>query len=157
MLPTEYRNAHSPEEVEREYQTYQALLDLWSKENPIKTTKLQVLLAVNALLVSAVALSGGMTASKWYVYLAGALFCFIWMLSIGRTALFQDVWQIKIRELQSRHPNDPRFSVLETAPHQKQARRIVQVFGAVPSTWYLLFSPLLFGLVWLAVLIGSLV
>ena len=52
------------EQTERDYQTYKILLDLWSKENPIKTTKLQVLLAVNALLVSAVNISGGIAANK---------------------------------------------------------------------------------------------
>lgn len=140
------------EKVERDYQTYKVLLDLWSKENPIKTAKLQVLLAVNALLVSAVNISGG----KWYVYLAGALFSFIWMFSIGRTSLFQDVWQIKIKELRDLYTNDPRFSILDTGRHQKQAGWMLQAFGAVSSKWYLLFSPLVFGLAWLAVLIISL-
>ena len=69
-------------QVELDYQTYKSLLDLWARENPIKTTKLQTLLAVNALLVSAVNISGG----QWYVYLAGAIFSFIWMFSIGRTS-----------------------------------------------------------------------
>ena len=81
---------------ERGYATYKSLLDLWAKENPIKTTKLQVLLAVNALLVSTVNISGGINAKQWYVCLAGAAFSLIWMFSIGRTSLFQDVWQIKI-------------------------------------------------------------
>ena len=132
-----------------DYETYKSLLDLWAKENPIKTTKLQVLLAVNALLVSAVNVAGG----RWYVYLAGAVFSFIWMFSIGRTSLFQDVWQIKIAEVQRRHPNDPRFAILDTAAAQQRARPLLRAFGAVPSKWYLLFSPLVFALGWLAVLI----
>src|SRR5262249_4658609 len=132
-----------------DYETYKSLLDLWAKENPIKTTKLQVLLAVNALLVSAVNIAGG----RWYVYLAGAVFSFIWMFSIGRTSLFQDVWQIKIAEVQRRHPNDPRFAILDTAAAHQRARPLLRAFGAVPSKWYLLFSPLVFALGWLAVLI----
>ncbi len=144
------------EQAERDYQTYKILLDLWAKENPIKTAKLQVLLAVNALLVSAVNLSGGITRERWYVYLAGAVFCFIWMFSIGRTALFQDVWQLKLQELRARYPDDPRFSILDTGEYQQRARPIMRVFGAVSSRWYLLFSPLLFGIAWLAVLIAAL-
>src|SRR5882672_6976045 len=72
-------------QVELDYETYKSLLDLWAKENPIKTTKLQVLLAVNALLVSTVNISGGLHPEQWYVYLAGATFSFIWMFSIAGT------------------------------------------------------------------------
>jgi hypothetical protein len=145
------------EQAELDYQTYKCLLDLWSRENPIKTTKLQVLLAVNALLVSTVNLSGGIAASKWYVYFAGALFSFIWMFSIGRTSLFQDVWQIKLGDLRARHPHDPRFSILETSAAQRRARPMLRTFGAVSSRWYLLLSPLVFALAWLLILAISLV
>jgi hypothetical protein len=141
---------------ELDYQTYKSLLDLWSKENPVKTTKLQVLLAVNALLVSAVNISGGITGSKWYVYVAGAIFSFIWMFSIGRTSLFQDIWQIKMADLRSRHQNDLRFSILETEEARQRARPMLRLFGIVPSKWYLLFSPLAFALAWLAILAFSL-
>lgn len=143
-------------QAERDYQTYQSLLDLWARENPIKTTKLQMLLAVNALLVSALNVSGGIAPGKWSLYLAGALFSVIWMFSIGRTALFQDVWQIKIAALRQRHPDDPRFSILETDEARKRARPLLRRFGAISSKWYLLFSPLAFALAWLVVLACSL-
>jgi hypothetical protein len=146
-----------PEQAELDYQTYKCLLDLWSRENPIKTTKLQVLLAVNALLVSTVNLSGGIAGSKWYGYFSGAVFSFIWMFSIGRTALFQDVWQIKLGDLRKRYPHDPRFSILETAEAQRRARPMIRTFGALSSKWYLLFSPLVFALAWLLILAISIV
>lgn len=142
--------------IEQDYQNYKVLLELWSKENPIKTTKLQMLLAVNGLLASAVNISGGVSGSKWYIYLAAAVFCLIWMFSIGRTVLFQDIWQRKLQELQTRHPNDSRFSILQTQPYQERVSLVARAFGAVPSKWYLLFSPLLFALVWLTVLLISL-
>jgi len=104
------------DQVEQDYLNYKVLLDLWSKENPIKTTKLQILLAVNGLLASAVNISGGVSGSKWYVYIAAAVFCLIGMFSIGRTVLFQDIWQHTLQELQSRYPNDSRFSILQTTP-----------------------------------------
>jgi hypothetical protein len=106
-------------------------------------------------ILSAVNISGGITADKRYVYLAGA-FRAIWMFSIGRTSLFQDVWQIKIAELRAQHPDDPRFSVLDTRDAQKKVRPLSQTFGAVPSKWYLLFSPLIFTLAWLVILIRAL-
>ena len=143
-------------QIERDYQNYKVLLDLWSKEIPIKTTKLQMLLAVNGLLASAVNISGGVSGSKWYIYLAAAVFCLIWMFSIGRTVLFQDIWQRKLQVLQTRHPNDSRFSILQTHPYQERVSLVARAFGAVPSKWYLLFSPLLFALVWLTVLLISL-
>jgi hypothetical protein len=144
------------QQTEIDYQTYKSLLELWSRENPIKTTKLQVLLAVNALLVSAVNISGGIAATRWYVYAAGALFSAIWMFSIGRTSLFQDIWQVKLADLRSRHPNDLRFSILETEHARKRTRPMLQMFGAISSKWYLLFAPLALALAWLIVLIVSL-
>jgi hypothetical protein len=144
------------DQQELDYQTYKSLLDLWSKENPIKTAKLQVLLAVNAVLVAALNLSGGITADKWYLYLAGTIFCFIWTFSIGRTSLFQDVWQIKLNELRDRYPSDPRFSILDTTQQKKRARLLLRIFGAIPSKWYLLFTPFGFALAWLVILVISL-
>lgn len=147
------RKADPQNQVELDLEAYKMLLNLWSNENPIKTTKLQVLLAVNGLLVSAISVSGGFTRDKWFVYLAGAVFSLIWTFSIGRTSLFQDIWQIKLKEIQQRYPQDPRFSILDTAEAKKQARWMMRLFGGIPSKWYLLFSP--FGLViaWLLVLL----
>ena len=118
------------QQVDRDFETYKLLLNLWAAENPVKTNKLQVLLAVNALLVSAISVSGGFSADNWYVYLAGAVFSFIWTFSIGRTALFQDAWQTRIRDLKDRHPEDARFTILETADERRRARRML-VLSAV--------------------------
>ncbi len=139
--------------IERDYESYKLLLNLWQSENPIKTNKLQVLLAVNALLVSAVQLSGGFAASNWFIYVTGAIFSFIWTFSIGRTSLFQDIWQAKLRELQNRYPDDSRFSILETDAAMGQVRWWVRIFGGIPSRWYLLFSPFVFGIAWLVILL----
>jgi hypothetical protein len=108
-----------------------------------------MLLAVNAVLVAAIAVSGGVTRDKWLVYLAGAVFGVIWTLSIGRTCLFQDIWQIKLAEIRGRHLDDPRFAVLETAQTKEQARGMTGLLGRVPSKRYLLLSPLGFTVVWL--------
>jgi hypothetical protein len=153
MATTQGPQTPEEQKYQQDLEAYKTLLDLWSKENPIKTTKLQVLLAVNGLLVSAISISGGFTPDKWFVYLAGAVFSFIWTFSIGRTALFQDVWQIKLGELRDRYPHDPRFQILETKAHRKRARAMLRIFGGISSKWYLLFSPFGFGLAWLAVLI----
>jgi hypothetical protein len=156
MSHTEERDMAEPTEMrERDYESYKLLLGLWQSENPIKTNKLQVLLAVNALLVSAVSISGGFATKNWYLYLAGAVFSFIWTFSIGRTSLFQDAWQAKMRVLQNRYPDDPRFSVLETDAALKQARWWVRILGGIPSRWYLMFSPLVFGVVWLVILLAT--
>ena len=142
-----------PEKVEMDFEAYKMLLELWSRENPIKTSKLQVLLAVNGLLVSAVSISGGFTSDKWFVYLAGAIFSLIWTFSIGRTSLFQDVWHMKLKDLRNRYPDDPRFSILETRTERKSARRMLRIFGGISSKWYLLFAPFGFAISWLAILI----
>jgi hypothetical protein len=139
--------------IERDYDSYKLLLGLWAGENPIKTNKLQVLLAVNGLLVTAVSFSGGFKRDLWYVYVAGTAFSLIWTLSIGRTALFQDVWQMNIQELQTRYPNDSRFALLDSSQEREKADWVLRVLGGIPSRWYLLFSPFVLALAWLAILI----
>ena len=64
-------------ETERDLESYKMLLQLWMGENPIKTTKLQILLAVNAILTSAVQLAGGFTGRNWVVYLVGTIFSLV--------------------------------------------------------------------------------
>jgi len=143
------------DQAERDLWIYKNLLDLWSKENSIKTIKLQFLLAVNGLLISVIEISDGrfLDKSNWFIYLAGAVFSLIWTFSIGRTSLFQEGWQIKMRELQARYPNDPRFAVLETAEQRRRAPKILRWFGCMASKWYLLFSPFIFAVIWLVILI----
>ncbi len=145
--------AHEETQVERDYETYKRLLGLWQSENPIKTTKLQVLLAVNALLVSAISISGGFDRDQWYLYAAGMVFSLIWTFSLGRTSLFQDIWQARLVELQHKYPADPRFSILDNARVYRQARPLMRVFGGIPSRWYLLFSPFACAAAWLVILL----
>jgi hypothetical protein len=140
-------------EADRDFEIYKILLEKWAAENPIKTNKLQVLLAVNALLVSALGATGGLTADKWYVYLAGAVFSLVWTLSIGRTSLFQALWKIKLDRLRKAHPTDPRFAILDMTDVKKDARKTLRFLGGVSSKWYLMFSPLVFAIAWLVVLV----
>ena len=147
-------NNDKNDQTEKDFEVYKILLDLWSKENPIKTTKLQVLLVVNGLLVSAINVSGkGFNQDEWFVYLAGAVFNLIWTFSIGRTALFQEAWQLRLGELRHRYPNDPRFSILETAAYRQKAAGILRAFGCISSRWYLLFSPFIFAMTWLVIFV----
>jgi len=143
----------SAEDEQRDFDTYKMVVDLWSRENPIKTAKLQVLLAVNALLVSALNFSGGLRPENWHIYIAATVFNLVWTFSIGRTCLFQDVWQIKAGEFLKRYPNDRRFSLLETAAEQKQVRPLMRRFGFVPSKYYLLFTPFGLTVIWLLTLV----
>ena len=150
MVEEETSRAQRDAGAERDYETYKLLLGLWQSENPIKTLKLQVLLAVNALLVAALAVAGGPSPGLWYLYAAGLFVSLVWSFSIGRTSLFQDVWQARLAALQARHPHDVRFSILENADALPRTRRSLRLLGGIPSRWYLLFSPIAFALWWLA-------
>jgi hypothetical protein len=142
--------------VERDFEIYKILLERWAQENPIKTNKLQVLLAVNGLLISSLSISGGFSPDKWYVFLAGAVFSLVWTFSIGRTSLFQSVWKIKFDEIRHRHPDDERFTIMLTDAPKTKARFLLRLFGGIPSKWYLVFAPLVFAIVWTVVLIYAL-
>ena len=143
----------SAEEEAKDLETYGRLLQLWAQENPIKTNKLQVLLAVNGLLVTGIQVSGGFSPNNWAFYVAGAVFSAIWTFSIGRTVLFQKVWQRKIAALMEKYPRDPRFAILDTDADEKAIRGVVRVFGTVSSKYYLLWSPAIFTVTWVLALL----
>jgi len=138
---------------ESDYDRYKTLLELWSKENPIKTTKLQVLLAVNALLASVSALGDGFTSDKSFVYAAGFVFSLVWTFSIGRTSLFQEAWNRKLNKLAAAYPDDPSFHIHDTRRECKESPLLLQRLGGIPSKWYLLFVPPAFAFTWLVVLV----
>ncbi|HEX9776234.1 MAG TPA: hypothetical protein VGB83_11750 [Actinomycetota bacterium] len=143
--------------ADRAFASYQIVLGLWSKENPIKTTKLQVLLAVNALLISVAGISDeGLTHDKWPVYVGAAVFSMVWTFSIGRTALFQSAWGAKLNDFAARYPDDERFHLHETKAEQAAARPLLRILGGVSSKWYLTLSPLAFTIVWLVILLVTL-
>lgn len=140
---------------EKDYEAFKAYIDLWKSENPIKTNKLQVLLVVNGLLVSAVQVAGGFKPDNWFLFLAGSVLSFIWVLSIGRTSLFQKVWQIKVNRIASKkeYTDDPRFRILNTTDEEKEAPVWLRALGSVSSKYYLLGAPLLFSFLWFMALL----
>src|SRR5262245_34956107 len=134
-------NGQGSRDEKRDFEAYQLLLNLWVQENPIKTNKLQALLLVNTLLITAVGFDKMDAGWKAYVYAAGVAFNVIWVLSIGRTALYQDLWQMKLRDLASHHTADPRFEILEVSEQKKHAHPFFRAVGGVSSRWYLVLTP----------------
>jgi hypothetical protein len=157
-LHEEQRVQTSEFSVDAAFESYKTVLDLWSNENPIKTTKLQVLLAVNALLISVAGISDrGLTADKWPVYVAGAIFSAVWTFSIGRTALFQEAWSQKLEAFANRFPEDDRFRLHQTKAERSSAPKALRLLGGVSSKWYLTFSPLALTTTWVVILAVTLV
>jgi hypothetical protein len=139
--------------ADKDYEIYKQLLDLWAKENPIKTNKLQVLLVVNGLLLTAANVSGGFKAENWPIYLGGAIFSLVWVLSIGRTSLFQKIWQIKINELAKNYAKDERFQILNKTQVYRKTPLLLRIFGGVSSKYYLVGAPFVFCIIWLCLLV----
>jgi hypothetical protein len=142
---------------DQDYESYRLLIDLWAGENPIKTAKLLVLLATNTILVAAVAIAGGFVPKNWPLCLTGAAFSLVWVLSLGRTMLFQELWRLKISGIARRYPEDPRFQVLETAGERRKVPHVLRLTGAVPSVYYLVGVPILLFLAWCAAVLYLLV
>ncbi len=143
--------------AEQDYTSYRLLIDLWARENPIKTAKLLVLLATQALLISAVSVAGGFILSNWPLCLAGAAFSLVWALSLGRTSLFQEGWRRKIQEIAARYPEDARFRVFEMGGEKEKAPFILRAMGSVPSAYYLLGTPIILLICWLGALAALLI
>lgn len=142
--------------TQNDLQAFSMLLDLWKSENPIKTTKLQVLLAVNGVLLSVVQFNDGFVRKNLPLFLTGFVLCLIWTLSIGRTCLFQKAWKISMEKIAARHADDPRFRILETEASKREAPFLLRTFGGVSSKYYLLGAPFVFALGWLLVTLSVL-
>jgi hypothetical protein len=143
------------DDASRDQEQYRELLALWKHENPIKTVKLQVLLAVNAGLAAAAQLAAGSPAPRWPLYAAGAGLSAVWLLSIGRTVLSQQLWKHKLNALAEKHPGDPRFHVLDTSDVENLPPFWLRLFGGVSSKFYLVGAPLALTGIWLALLVLS--
>lgn len=141
---------------EHDLQLYLRLLELWQAENPIKTIKLQFLLASNALMLAAVQLNGGLVTANRPLMLGGFVLCLVWTLSIGRTSLFQKAWKTRLDDIARRHPDDPRFQLLDQREGLRRAPGWLRALGGVSSKYYLLGAPAGFAVAWLlaAVLAG---
>ena len=121
---------------------YRLIFDLWKSENSIKTTKLQVLLATNAILVSAFFLSGRVI----WIALAGFAFSMVWIFSIGRTISYQEHWQSLLEDMMKRYESTHMFQI-----HKVKIKP--PIWGRIPSKYYLLGTPITAALCWLIVFI----
>lgn len=140
--------------LEQDYATYRLLVGLWAGENTVKTAKFLALLGTNALLIVGGVLAGGFVAGNWPLFAAGAAFSLVFLLSLGRTVLFQEGWRLKIHALSVRHPEEARFQALETAGERQRAPLALRVAGGVPSAYYLIGVPLLLSIAWIVLLIA---
>ena len=144
------------EQTQRDLAAYGQLLTLWMQENPIKTTKLQVLLAVNGGLASIVPFMPSAWTERGFVYLIGAVLSGVWLLSIGRTVLYQQLWSKKLSALEQAHPDDPRFSITNVDAVEATVPGWMRALGGVSSKYYLLGAPLAFALGWFALFVNQL-
>ena len=141
-----------------DFEKFKLILELWKSENPIKTNKLQVLLLVNGIIVSVMQLSGGFVYNNWALCAAGAGLSAVWLMSIGRTVFFQNVWQVELDRLATAHFNDVRFQVLCTQETERSPSigAWTRALGSVSSKFYLLGTPLIFSIGWLVILFNVL-
>lgn len=141
------------EHHEQDLENYRMLLTLWQSENPIKTIKLQFLLASNAGLLGFFALA---TDNTTWLAAGGCVLNVIWVLSIGRTSLFQKAWKNKLDEIAARHADDARFQILDIRAAEARAAGWLRFLGGVSSKYYLLGAPVGFAIAWCIVaLLGS--
>jgi hypothetical protein len=143
--------------ADRDYDIYKQLVELWAKENPIKTNKLQVLLIVNSLLLAVVNITGGFEPDNWPIYLGGAIFSLVWVLSIGRTSLFQEIWQTKIDELARKYSDDERFQIFKHTTELRKSPWFLRIVGGVSSKYYLIGTPFVFCIIWLYLFLYSMI
>jgi len=125
---------------------YKLLFDLWMSENSVKTNKLQMLMATNAILVSALALA---QRPVLWIALAGLVFSLVWVLSIGRTVSYQQHWATQMEELRRQHSSNAMFQI-----HSTKTR--LPIWGRVSSKYYLLGTPIATSIAWGTVILYDL-
>ena len=124
------------------YQRYCHLLELWSRENGIKTQKLQYFLLTTALLIIGYALTPDKSEGRTLICPAGVALSLIWTLSLGRTMRFQKKWQALLADVSAEYSADSRFQVLNADPAESNLPTLVRITGAVSSKYYLIGAPL---------------
>jgi len=133
------------EQVENDLHSYNTLLTLWQAENPIKTIKLQFLLATNAGFVGVLSLANGNTI---LLGISGVVLNVVWTLSLGRTSLFQKAWKNKLDEIALRYPTDSRFQILDIKAAEASSPGWLRGLGGISSKYYLLGTPIIFAVAW---------
>lgn len=146
-------NEHS--NIDQDLECFHALLTLWQAENPIKTIKLQFLLATNAILLCTLHLGGGLAMDNTLLGIGGFALNLVWTLSIGRTSLFQKAWKNKLDDLARLHSNDARFQILNIKQAETQAATWLRLCGSVSSKYYLLGAPVTLSLIWLGISLST--
>jgi len=124
---------------------YRLLFELWRSENPIKTSKLQMLMATNSILASAFFLAGQIP----WIPLVGFVFSTVWTFSIGRTVAFQHHWFAQMESVRKEYPDNELFHI-----HKADVR--APFWGSVSSRYYLIGTPIVTALAWLVVFLYTL-
>lgn len=121
---------------------YKLLFDLWMSENPIKTNKLQMLLATNSILISAFFL---VNQTIW-IALVGMFFSLVWVLSIGRTVEYQRHWKTQMDVLRKNYTDNTMFQTHSTKIKPS-------LLGKISSRYYLLGTPVAMSIGWFFVIL----
>jgi hypothetical protein len=129
---------------------YKILNDLWTAENSVKTNKLQMLMATNAILVSALALSNQPVV---WIAVAGFVFSVVWIFSIGRTVVSQELWANQMKRLRTQFDHNPIFEIHD---EKHDTRKKGPFWGRISSKYYLLGTPIGTTIAWFAVIIYTL-
>jgi len=125
---------------------YRMLNDLWMSENSVKTNKLQVLLATNAILVSAMSLA---EQPIIWIAIAGCVFSTVWVFSLGRTVEYQKHWSEQMKKIEEDNKDNLIFTIHSTRPKTK-------IWGRISSNKYLIGTPIGTAIAWFGVIIYTL-
>lgn len=73
---------------------------------------------------------------------------------MGRTSLFQKVWQVKLNKLAGEYPKDARFQIHRVTDEVTQKiPAFLRFVGGISSKYYLIGAPFIFCLIWLSLLV----
>jgi hypothetical protein len=120
---------------------YRLLVELWMSENPVKTNKLQMLMATNSLLVSAYFLA---EPTVW-IALVGFVFSLVWVFSIGSTLTYQRHWKSQMEQIRAQYPDITVFQI-----HSEKVE--TPAWGGISSRYYTLGTPIATAAGWLSVM-----
>ena len=129
---------------------YELTLRLSESENPIKTLKLQALLLTNAILLPSFfallrALGPGPAACVGLLALASDG---VWVFSIGRTVAYQRLRKFQLESIRAEDLQDPLLAL-----HAPQRTGALPWWGRMPSSWYLVGTPIGLTASWAALLV----
>jgi len=132
----------APVEIETAKFQYKLLLDLWARENSVKTSQIAALGVITSILLAAFSYFPSSEILGKIIPVIGIFVAILWFFSIGNTVSHQKEWAKQIYEIENNYPD-----VAKIFSQQKAEKKAF--YGRAKASWVILGLPILAMFFWI--------